>query len=120
MLVLKALRKSVFNESAGMINALIHSVDKYGNIDFSQAICITVMHGWDADCSGAMMGGLAGVMAGKHAIPKRWTDPLQNKYYSCIPTDRDTKMDALAERLFNAIKYMDSSSWSSMSREKGR
>ena len=51
------------NESAAIINALIHSVDNKNNIDFEKAICLTVMQGLDTDCSGATAGCIAGVLA---------------------------------------------------------
>ncbi len=88
------------NETAAIINALVHSVGDDGLVDFEKAICITIMHGWDADCSGATAGCIAGVLAGYHNIPEKWLSPLCNSYSTCVATEDDTEIDKLAERMY--------------------
>jgi ADP-ribosylglycohydrolase len=95
------------NESAAMINALIHSADPLKTVDYTKAITMTVMQGWDADCSGAMAGSIAGVLAGRRNIPERWIVPLNDTFYSGLATERETKISRLAERIYQAIKYMN-------------
>ena len=95
------------NESAAMINALVHSVDALNGVDYGKAITLTVMQGWDADCSGAMTGSIAGVLAGLRNIPDRWRAPLNDTFYSGLGTERETKISRLADRVYQAIKYIN-------------
>jgi len=88
------------NESAAIINGLVHSINEIGQVDYEKAITITVLHGWDADCSGAMVGAIAGVMAGYNKIPEKWVKPLNDTYYSCVATERNSSISNLAERLY--------------------
>lgn len=92
------------NETAAMINGLIHSTDQYGIVDYEKAITITIMHGWDVDCSGAMAGAIAGVLIGYNNIPEKWYKPLNDTYFSCVATERESKISALAERLYSLSK----------------
>lgn len=89
-----------FNETAAIINALVHSVGENGIVDFEKAICMTVMHGWDADCSGATAGCIAGVLAGYHNIPQKWLAPLNNTFSTCVATEDDVNIDKIAERMY--------------------
>jgi ADP-ribosylglycohydrolase len=93
-----------FNESAAMINGLVHSVNKFGIVDYEMAITITVMHGWDCDCSGAMVGSIAGVMVGYENIPGKWTKPLNDMYHSGVATERETRISKLAERVYGLAR----------------
>lgn len=47
----------------------------YGQ-DFGDALCITVNSGYDTDSSGASIGSLLGIVAGRAAMPDRWLEPL--------------------------------------------
>jgi ADP-ribosylglycohydrolase len=95
-----------FNESAAIINALVHSVGKDGLVDYEKVICRTVMHGWDTDCSAATAGCIAGVLCGFHNIPDKWLAPLNNTYYTCVATDIDTQIDKLAERVYQMSRII--------------
>jgi len=95
------------NESAAMINALIHSADPLKGVDYGAVITRTVMQGWDVDCSGAMAGSIAGVLTGCSNIPERWSAPLNDTYYAGLATERETKISRLAERAYLAAKYMN-------------
>ena len=87
------------NETAAIINALIHSVDEAGCLDFEKAICITVMHGWDTDCAAATCGCIAGVMAGEAHIPEKWKAPLNDTFYTFAGQEQDRSIRAFAERM---------------------
>jgi ADP-ribosylglycohydrolase len=95
------------NESAAMINALVHSADPIDAIDYGKAITMTVMQGWDADCSGAMTGSIAGVLAGFAKIPDRWRAPLNDAFHCGLATERDTKISRLADRVYQATKIIN-------------
>ncbi len=94
------------NESAAMINALVHSADPIDGVDYGKAITLTVMQGWDADCSGAITGSIAGVIAGLKKIPERWREPLNDTYNSGLATERETRISRLADRVYQTVKYM--------------
>ncbi len=94
------------NESAAIINALVHSVGEDHLVDYEKAICITVMHGWDTDCSGATAGCIAGVLAGHHAIPKKWLAPLNNTFYTAVADESDNQISAFAERMYQMSRIM--------------
>ncbi len=89
-----------FNESATIVNSLIHGVDSYGNVDFEKIICTQVMQGWDCDSAGATAGCLAGVMAGYRNIPEKWLNPIQDTFYTTVATERETRISAFAERMY--------------------
>ena len=50
----------------------------YGGGDFSQALCIGTMAGWDTDCNVGNIGCVMGVLNGLSGIPSRWRAPMQD------------------------------------------
>lgn len=48
----------------------------YGEGDFSKSLCIAVGCGEDADCTGATLGAILGIIGGTKAIPQKWIDPI--------------------------------------------
>lgn len=92
------------NETAAIINALVNSRDSTGCIDFEKAICTTVMHGWDTDCSAATCGCIAGVMAGKSGIPEKWTAPLHDTFYTYAALQHDHSITNFAQRFLELAK----------------
>ncbi len=44
--------------------------------DFGDALCKAVNCGYDTDCTGATLGALLGIIAGRKGLPSRWVDPL--------------------------------------------
>ncbi len=66
--------------------------------DFSSAICIAVMGGWDTDSVGATVGSLCGGLAGARRLPARWTEPLRNSVASSLPGFDGIGLDELARR----------------------
>ena len=47
----------------------------YGN-DFADTLCKTVNCGYDTDCTGATVGSILGLIAGRAGLPAKWTAPL--------------------------------------------
>jgi hypothetical protein len=47
----------------------------YGE-DFGDAICKAVNCGYDTDCTGATLGSILGIIAGRSGLPRKWTEPL--------------------------------------------
>jgi len=50
----------------------------YGE-SFGESLCNAVNCGYDTDCSGATLGALLGIRAGREAIPEEWTAPIGSK-----------------------------------------
>lgn len=67
------------NNAALVIMGLCH-----GRMDFGKTICITVMGGWDTDCTGATAGSVLGAMLGANRLPARWIRPLRNHLRSIV------------------------------------
>jgi ADP-ribosylglycohydrolase len=44
--------------------------------DFGDAICKAVNCGYDTDCTGATLGSVLGILAGRQGLPEKWTQPL--------------------------------------------
>jgi len=95
-----------FNESATVVNSIIHGVDAYGKVDFEKIICTQVMQGWDCDSAGATAGALAGVMAGYHNIPSKWLDAINDTFYTTVAGERETQICAFAERMYQMSRVV--------------
>jgi hypothetical protein len=95
-----------FNESATIVNSLIHGVDASGKVDFEKIICTQVMQGWDCDSAGATAGCLAGVMAGYHNIPSKWLEAINDTFYTTVAGERETHISALAERMYQMSRLV--------------
>ncbi|MBI4579414.1 MAG: ADP-ribosylglycohydrolase family protein [Planctomycetes bacterium] len=67
------------NNAALVIMGLLH-----GKLDLGRTICMTVMGGWDTDCTGATAGSVLGAMLGAEALPGRWIRPLHNRLRSIV------------------------------------
>ena len=81
------------NNAASGIMALSRSKG-----DFSTAITLTVMGGWDTDSIGATVGSICGAMTGSKSIDKKWTAPIDDRLASSIPGCDQLKFSDLAVR----------------------
>jgi ADP-ribosylglycohydrolase len=66
--------------------------------EFSSAITLTVMGGWDTDSIGATVGSICGAMIGAHKIPTKWSTPIDNRLDSSIPGCNQLTLTELAVR----------------------
>lgn len=71
--------------------------------DFSRAICLTVMGGWDTDSNGATVGAVMGAIVGPEGIEPRWSEPLHDRLATSIPGCDGSSFGALAERTLALI-----------------
>ena len=76
----------------------------YGQKDFSKTISIAVMGGWDTDCNGATAGSILGALLGGKALPKKWTDPINNTLYTGVQGYSKVKISDLATKTLELIK----------------
>lgn len=67
------------NNAALVIMGLLHAGG-----DFEEAICTTVMGGWDTDCTGATAGSVMGALIGAGGIPEKWVAPLNDTLHSAL------------------------------------
>ncbi|WP_068604001.1 ADP-ribosylglycohydrolase family protein [Paenibacillus swuensis] len=98
-----------FNESCSVVNSLVHGVDSYGHVDFEKIICTQVMQGWDCDSAGATAGCLAGVMAGYRNIPDKWLKPVNDTFYTTVAGEKETRISAFAERMYQMSRIVRAS-----------
>jgi ADP-ribosylglycohydrolase len=78
--------------------AAIAAAVLWGQGDVGRTIGFAVATGWDTDSAGATAGSIAGAMAGAAGIPRRWTDPLDNRIASAISGFDGVAISTLAER----------------------
>lgn len=72
--------------------------------DFSRAICLTVMGGWDTDSNGATVGAVMGAVVGPRGIDRRWSDPLHDRLATSIPGCDGSSFGALAQRTLELLE----------------
>ena len=89
------------NNAAVVTMALCH-----GALDYSRTICIAVMGGWDTDCNGATAGSIAGALLGARALPKRWTEPLNDTLRSAVCESESNSIIELAARTVRLIERL--------------
>lgn len=83
--------------------ALIAAIILYWKKDFDNAICSTVMAGWDTDSSGATVGSIIGTLIGASNLPNKWINPLNNNIRSSMKGFDNSKIDELAARTIKVI-----------------
>lgn len=66
--------------------------------DFTDAVGLAVMAGWDTDSAAATVGGICGALAGARAVPAQWTAPLRNRVATSLPGFDGIALDELARR----------------------
>jgi ADP-ribosylglycohydrolase len=62
------------------------------------AICLTVMGGWDTDCTGATAGSLVGALRGAEALPPKWVGDFHDRLESIVIGMTDNRFTDLAAR----------------------
>jgi ADP-ribosylglycohydrolase len=88
-------RVHTINNAALTIMGLLH-----GRMDLGRTICITVMGGWDTDCTGATAGSVLGAMLGADRLPARWIRPLRNRLRSIVSGYDNLKITDVADAAF--------------------
>ncbi|MBI3972854.1 MAG: ADP-ribosylglycohydrolase family protein [Chloroflexi bacterium] len=70
------------------------------------AICLTVMGGWDTDCTGATAGSLVGAFRWARALPARWVGDFNDRLESIVIGMTDNRFTDLAERTLAQAKRL--------------
>ena len=81
------------NNAAMVTAALVFSRD-----DFETAVTTAVLGGWDVDCNGATVGSIMGAKLGAAALPKSWTDPINDTLYAEVNGFNPIAISKCAER----------------------
>ena len=69
-----------------------------GNLNFQNTIVTTVLGGWDADCTGATSGSIAGIVTGAKSLPEKWVGVFNNRLESAVRGFQENKISELAQR----------------------
>lgn len=75
-----------------------------GEGDFTNTLCITLMGGYDTDCTCATVGSVLGAIMGAEDLPRKWIDPLNNKVDSLIRGFERSNIQDLAKRTMRFVK----------------
>ena len=76
-----------------------------GKGDFTQSLCITLMGGYDTDCTCATLGSMIGAMMGAVALPRKWIDPLNDKVDSFVTGFERSSILDLAKRTMRFVRH---------------
>ena len=74
----------------------------YSNLELEPAICLTVMGGWDTDCTGATAGSIGGASRGARSLPAKWVGPFDDRLESIVIGYTDNRFSDIAERTLRA------------------
>jgi len=80
------------NNAALIVMGLLH-----GKMNFGKTVCITVMGGWDTDCTGATAGSVIGAMLGAERLPAKWVRPLRDTIRSMVVGYDNVRITELAD-----------------------
>jgi ADP-ribosylglycohydrolase len=86
-------------------NAALTALALSAGEDFASAICLVVSGGWDTDSNGATVGSVRGTMAGRSALPERWTAPLRDRLATSMPGFDDISFGELTERTLAVAEW---------------
>ena len=75
-----------------------------GQGEFEKIITTTVLGGWDADCTGATAGSIAGVILGANNLPAKWVSVFNDRLKTSVTDFEDIKISELADRTFLLAK----------------
>lgn len=70
----------------------------YGSGSFERTITLTVMGGWDTDCTGATAGSIFGAAVGAKALPAKWIRCLGDRTETYLIGKRNWSNRAIARR----------------------
>jgi len=77
-----------------------------GKGDFAKSLCITLMGGYDTDCTCATVGSILGAKIGAESLPSEWITPLNNKAESYVTGFERSNILDLAHRTIEFINQL--------------
>jgi ADP-ribosylglycohydrolase len=76
----------------------------HGKGEFGESICLAVSSGFDTDCNGATTGSVLGALRGASAIPREWTEPLNDTLLTGVAGFHRVRISKMAERTLCQMK----------------
>ncbi len=73
---------------------------------FERAITIAVQLAYDTDCNGATAGSIIGLLLGAHALPAKWTTPLNDTLRTCVAGFGQERISDLARRTYELSRIV--------------
>lgn len=73
---------------------------------FEHAITIAVQLAYDTDCNGATVGSILGLMLSVHALPVRWTAPLNDTLRTCVAGFGQERIGNMARRTYELSRIV--------------
>ncbi|MBC7289566.1 MAG: ADP-ribosylglycohydrolase family protein, partial [Armatimonadetes bacterium] len=89
------------NNAALVLMGLLHSGG-----DFTRAVGMAVMGGWDTDCNGATAGSVMGAILGASRIPKHWSEPLNDTLESSLEGMNVNRISELAQKTLRVSEQL--------------
>jgi ADP-ribosylglycohydrolase len=74
-----------------------------GEDDFAKTLCITMMGGYDTDCTCATIGSILGAIYGAEDLPREWIAPLNNQAESYVTGFERSNILDLAQRTMHFV-----------------
>ena len=74
-----------------------------GEGDFTMTLCITMMGGYDTDCTCATIGSILGAIFGAEDLPREWIAPLNNQAESYVTGFERSNILDLAQRTMRFV-----------------
>ncbi len=75
-----------------------------GKGDFEKTITTTVRGGWDADCTGATAGSIAGIILGSDLLPAKWVGVFNDRLKTSVRDFEEVKISELAGRTLSLAR----------------
>ena len=69
-----------------------------GDGNFERSIITTVLGGWDADCTGATAGSIAGLISGAKALPDKWVGVFNDRLKTAVRDFENVRLSELARQ----------------------
>ena len=89
--------KHILHEGHTINNAAVVAIGLMeGKDDFERGVTRSVMCGYDADCNGATVGSILGLLHGVEAIAEKWTKPLNDTIFTEIAGHYKVGISAMA------------------------
>lgn len=76
----------------------------WGGGDFEKSIGWAVTAGFDTDCNGATVGSILGMQLGAEKLPRKWTDPINNRLDTGIKGSEQVYISDLARRTIDLLR----------------
>lgn len=91
--------------------ALVAIALLWADSDWAAATGKAVMGGWDTDSNGATVGSVAGVLWGCESVPRRFTEPLENRTRSALFGFDNSSISELAARTLRLGHQLSDHAW---------